>query len=547
MMNTLPFHPSFTRRSALAAIVGLLVPILAVAQTPAPQRVLVMPFTVEVRAGAPGGAGTALWLGEAASILLSEDLAARGVRALSREERVAVFERLNLPMSAALTRATTIRVAELIGVAAVVIGELKLGDRLDVRARVIRLESGQEMAAVDDAAELSTIFELFTRVAGKLAPLTGVRNAVPIPAGQPLPLEVFENYVKGLVASAPSAQQRFLETASRQAPNEPRILMALWSVYSAESMHDKALASANAVPANSPLAASARLAMGLSLIELRRFDGAYQTLSALAASGRSAPVANALGVLQVRRGVIPPGTATAASYFKRAVDEAPEETDYLFNLGYAHALSGNVNDALTWLREVVRFDSADGEAHRVMSAVLTGVGRTVEAQRELELARLLGAETEPRATSRVPAGLERLPPSLELTPGRMNATIANPAQRDQRETAMFHLTNGRSLVAQRRDRDATSELRRAIYLAPYEDEPHLLLGQVYQRAGQLPQAVDEIKVAIWCRETAVARIALAGVLLEMADKPGARREAQRALVLAPGSTEARDLLARIGG
>ena len=129
----------------------------------------------------------------------------------------------------------------------------------------------------------------------------------------------------------------------------------------------------------------------------------------------------------------------------------------------------------------------------------------------------------------------------------MSAAIGNPSQRDQRETALFHLTNGRALINQRRDREATSELRRAIYLAPYEDEPHLLLGQVYQRAGQLPQAIDEFKVAIWCRETAAARIALAGALLDRGDR--ARRAARRSgrWCSRQNRPRPRDLLARIGG
>ncbi|MEO7889402.1 MAG: hypothetical protein ABIW19_05305 [Vicinamibacterales bacterium] len=529
------------------AVVGLPVP--AAGQAPMAPRVLVMPFAVQIDRAAPGGAGTALWLGEAASILLSENLSALGVSALSRDERAAVFSRLSLPMSAALTRATTIRVGELVGVSHVVVGEVVLGEKLEVRARLIRLAAGQEMPAVTDSAELATIFDLFSRVALRVAVLTGRPATLAATPARAWPLEAFENYVKGLVANTPAAQQRFLETANRQLPNEPRILMALWSVYTAQSVHDKALAVASAVPADAPQSRLARLAMGLSLIELRRFDGAYQTLSALSATGRSAAVYNALGLVQLRRGGVPPGTASAATYFKRAVDEAPEETEYLFNLGYANALVGNTSEALTWLREVVRFDSADGEAHLVMSAVLTAAGRSAEAQRELELARLLGSEGDAAARSaapRIPTGLERMSTSLELTPGRVSAAIANPSQRDQRETALFHLSNGRSLVVKRRDREATNELRRAIYLAPYEDEPHLLLGGVYQRAGQLPQAVDEFKVAIWCKESAPARLALAGALLEIGDRPGARREAQRALVLAPGSAEARDLLARIG-
>src|SRR5688572_3040150 len=87
--------------SAIAWLAMLTLPALASAQAAPGSRVLVMPFVADVEAQAPGGAGTSLWLGEAAAVLLGEGLANEGVGALTREERVAAFDRLELPMSAA--------------------------------------------------------------------------------------------------------------------------------------------------------------------------------------------------------------------------------------------------------------------------------------------------------------------------------------------------------------------------------------------------------------------------------------------------------------
>jgi Flp pilus assembly protein TadD len=529
----------------LAAIVVM--PRVSAAQATPGSRVLVMPFAAEAEANAAGGPGAALWMGEAASILLGERLAALGVGTLTRDQRVAAFERLNVPMSAALTRATMIRVAEIIGATEVIFGEVTLGGQVQVRARLVRLSAGLELPAVTDAGPLPEIFPLFARVATALAGQTGRLRPPSQTPTAPMPLDAFENYVKGLVAGTPAAQQRYLESASRVVPTDPRVLMALWSVYTAQDLHERAVAAANAVSVQSSLSRQARFAVALSLIELRRFDGAFQTLTDLHQATRSAAVSNALGVVQLRRPPLPLASP-ATFYFKRAVDEDPENTDYLFNLGYAHARARNTTDALTWLREAVRLDAANGEAHAVMSAVLVATGREPEAQRELELARLLGTETSldlQTLTATVPDRLERLPPDPELNVGpRLNAAIANPAQRDQRETAEFHLASGKTLIAAHRDREAADELRRAIYLAPYDHEPHLLLGQLYHRAGQLPRAMDELKVSIWCRETAAARLALATVMIDAGDVANARVELQRARQLAPTSTEVDDLLKR---
>lgn len=537
------------RGRAVLILLGLLTGVAtdAMAQVTPGSRVLVMPFSAQVEPGAPGGGGAAIWLGEAASTLIVEGLVTRGVGAMSREERVTAFERLNLPMTSALTRATTIRVGELIDASEVVFGEVRLGERLEIRARLVRLSTGNELAAVEHQGELPDIFQVFEVVSERIASQTGrLRPARPAPA--PLALETFESYLKGLVAATPAAQQRFLETAVRQAPTDPRILMALWDVYAAQGDHERAIASANAVSPDASAYRQARFAVALSMIELRRFDGAWQALTAIYNSERAAAVSSLLGVVQLRRGT-PPGGNTPATYFRRAVEEHPENTDYLFNLGYAHALAGNSTDALRWLREVVRFDAADGEAHRVMSAVLVAAGRTTEAQRELELARLLGSTGDDAQafvlSAQVPEGLERTPAAADLSSATVRRTVVGgPAQRDQEATAQFHLTNARRLLADDRDRDAVSELRRAIYLSPYEEEPHRLLGGVHQRAGRLTDAIEEYTVALWCRETAAGRVALGEALLESGQREAAHREAARALVLDPSSAEARALAGR---
>ena len=507
--------------------------------------VLVMPFAVSVDPGAPGGAGAALWLGEAAAVLVTDGLTARGVRALPRAARLAAFERLDLPMASTLTRATMIRVGELVGASAIVFGEARLADRLSVRARFIDITAGAATTPVADAAALADLFPLFDRVTMALARDMGRRSVSEGPVLAPLPVEVFENYAKGLVAATPEARRRFLEAAMMQAPRDDRVLLELWRVYTTLGLPEKALEAASAVPADAARPRPARLALVLALIELGRLDGALRELSTLHAEQPSAVLANALGVVELRRTGASP--ADAASHFSVAAAAAPHNPDYQFNLGYARARAGDRAGALAALREVVRLNAADADAHALMGALLLAEGRSVEATRERELAASLGvaAGDEPE-TATVPDGLERLP--LEIDPESGDrAEAARPGQGDERATAAYHLERARNLVEARRDREAIGELRRAIYLDPYLDEPHLLLGAVLQRAGRLAEAIDEFRVALWARETAEAQVALGRALVASGDREAARRAAVRALELDPNSIEARELLNRIGG
>jgi tetratricopeptide (TPR) repeat protein len=512
-------------------------------------RVLVMPFTVDAAGLDAGAAAATRWLGEAASTLLAEELNALGYRALPREDRVDVFDRLRLPMSSELTHATLIRVGELIGASEVVFGEVRVGETLTVLARTIHLDGGRLLPDVTDAGDIAGMYDLFARVAGRVGRQTGPPPYAATGRSAPMPLPALETFIRGLTAPTPAATQRFLESAMTQAPRDARVLTALWAVYADQDLHDKALSVASAVPPDAPEARLARWQVALSLIELRRFDGAVKLLADLHAETGEAAASAALGIVELRRGS-PAGTAErAGAFFDRAATEAPDDVDVRFNLGYARAVQGDHARALAALREVVRRNAADGDAHLVMASVLAAAGKPTESQRELELARLLGTslDTLPAAAPRVPpAALERVPARLASSGPGLPASAAS-TQRDQLDTAQFHLERARDLLASGRDRDAILELSRSVYLSPYDAEPHLLLGGVYHRAGRLNDAIDEFRVAIWSRESAAARIALGRALLDAGDREAARVEVERALVLAPNSTGARELLQRIGG
>jgi Flp pilus assembly protein TadD len=374
----------------------------------AAQRILVMPFTVtSVSAASPtrGDAAGLTWLGEAAAVLIADECQAVGLNIFSRDERVETFDRLQLPLSATLTRATMIRAGELAGASHLIVGEVQAGDHLVVRARILRLDLGEQLGEQQATGQASDLYGLFERLATELLRSSGLALAKREPPTHP-ELDVFEDYIKGLIAVDPGVQQRLLETAYQRAPRDARVLLALWSVYSEVGQHAKALASARSVPSDSPFSRRARFAAALSLIELKRLNEAFKTLSDLQAERPAAAVENNLGIVQLRRGTVPDGRP-AAYYFQQAAQAEPEDTDYLFNLGYNYAINHDSAAALFWLRQAVRFDAADGDAHYVMSAVLAAGGRTVESQRELELAKLLGTRHDvatDAAKDKVPSG-----------------------------------------------------------------------------------------------------------------------------------------------
>ena len=68
-----------------------------------------------------------------------------------------------------------------------------------------------------------------------------------------------------------------------------------------------------------------------------------------------------------------------------------------------------------------------------------------------------------------------------------------------------------------------AELRRAVYLSPYEAQAHLLIGRIHLRAGPPQEAVDALKISIWSEDSAAARVALAEAYVKL-ENTAARRE-----------------------
>src|SRR5688500_7905718 len=179
-------------------------------------RVLVMPFDVTPQSQQ----GPTYWMGEAAALLVADSLQARGYPVFSRAERVAAFEELGLPASAPLTRATILKVAQLVGASDVVVGTLTIdGDDAAVRVRSVRVEAGRVQPDVAERAALRDLMTLADRVASRLVEqgLRAVKGA-PVSAGAPPPLPAFEAYVKGLVAATPARSEKFLRDAIALAP-----------------------------------------------------------------------------------------------------------------------------------------------------------------------------------------------------------------------------------------------------------------------------------------------------------------------------------------
>ncbi len=479
-------------------IAGRCLPAPAVvrAQMPAGAPIIVLPFdnpTQEPRLG---------WMREGAAILLSETLRGSGEVVIDREERLQAFDRLQLPASAALSRASTIKVGQVVTASLVVSGTIAMqGDQLIARARVVRLDTGRLLPEVEASGAAVRSFRRL-RTARAAGARLDRRAAPPISDRLPPTPQVFELYVKGLVAETPSTALAFLEQALKaRAAVRSRASGDLGPAFRSVRPSARRSTWSRPIRPDEPLLARRPLPAGAVADE----PEAVRRCTADAArdaegSSRRRPVSNAIGVAELRRVANPP-PGRATYYFSQASELDPSDGDLFFNLGYAYWLDKDPKAAIYWLREAVRRDPGDGDAHFILGVALQQTGATSEATRERELATRLSSkyaewETRAAAGDPVPRGLERLHEELLPSRARVDNIITTAGQRDQENLAAFHLDAGRRAFEREADREAIQELRRALFLSPYLAEAHLLLGRLYLRGGRPAEAVEALKIAL---------------------------------------------------
>ena len=264
-----------------------------------PGRILVMPFENARREP------QLHWIGEAARLLLADDLNARGVSPPSGgPSAYAPSSSCTCRSPRVLSRATVIKVGELVGASEVIVGRVSLDRRAARRSK--RTASGSTSAAlqpdVRERGPLGDVVAIFERVASRFAP-----DARPgrRPTARP-PLEAFESYVKGLMAEkAAATRATFLEEAIKPTPSTMPRYLALWDVRNTRGTTPPPWRPRGRYGQVRRSCDAPAFSRRVSLLELKRFDEAYDAFKRLTASG--AEMACGRRVQQPRHRAAAPG------------------------------------------------------------------------------------------------------------------------------------------------------------------------------------------------------------------------------------------------
>lgn len=336
------------------------------------------------------------WLGEGMSELTTERLEDRQLNVLSREDRLAVLEKMGLPDSARFSHATIIKIAAEADADVVVYGRFQSdGKTARLEARVLRLNPPSLSPPLTETGSMQDLLRANARLTWQVlctldqtrCPAQGT-NRDEFSFSDPPPslhLDALENFVRGLAGSQDEERVRLLREAARLEPAWDRPAFELGQIYFKKRDCDSALVWYSRVPPNRPDGPDASFATGVchlvrndaaraeaafaSLIERTRKTGEKDSMPELP------EMHNNLGVARLRLGK----WSEAGTEFDRASALDPGESDYLVNSAIAKLIGKQSAAAVAPLDRARKIDPDDKEAKTLLIATLESLGRAPEA------------------------------------------------------------------------------------------------------------------------------------------------------------------------
>jgi tetratricopeptide (TPR) repeat protein len=500
------------------------------------------------------------WLSEGLEELTIQALSGAGEQVYSHSGRLGELERYGIPATAKLSRATMLHVAQDLDADFVIFGSFNSdGKSLTIDCRLLRVDPASLLPQLHESGPLDSLMDLHTRLAWRL--LSENNHAYPLNLAefskthQPIRLDAFEHYIRGLTTNDDEARLRELREAARLEPEWLEPDFALGETYFARRDCNSAMPWFARVPKTHDRYVEALFSGGVCRLLMNQPDQAeemFTTLQTLlrsnAASSVDFPeVLNNLAIAKARQSKF----AGAQEDLRRAGSLDPDEDDYPFNLGLIAVRQGDFASAATLFREASQREPDIPEDRALLIAALEKSGKKEEAEQErVAAAEAFGPNgvTVTRLDSRGDSltHFERVmteidPETLRFEMESAEARAATSGSPDA-DTPAAHLRRARQELSAGRLDTAEREYRAALASDEGNAAAHLGLADIARRQGKLDDSVKELQASLQTRDSAVVRTTLARVYLEQKKTTLARAEAERALKLAPNYSEAKQLL-----
>lgn len=354
------------------------------------------------------------WIGEGVAETVREALAAEGFLVLDRESREEAYRRLSLRQHAVLTRASVVKLGEMLDAERVVYGSFQVSappgqkSSIQLAIRVLDLGALSQSPEESATASLEDLTEAQARLAWQAIRLLAPPGAAPpeedfLRRHKRVRLDALESYIRGLMAASPEQKHRFFTQAARLDESYSQPCFQLGRLLVGSKDYKLAAGWFERVPRASPHYLEAQFNLGLCRYQLGEYDQAIASFRAVVDSVPLSEVWNNLGAAQSRKNL-----PEAAESFRKANEGDPNDASYLFNLGYVLWKNGEFEAATEKFRASLDLAPEDAQAILMLGRSLKGTPVRETEQRIKGLERIK-TNFEELAYRQLRATLERKP------------------------------------------------------------------------------------------------------------------------------------------
>ena len=496
-------------------------------EEPHGRLLLVLPF--ENRSGV----ANLDWMAEAFPDVLNRRLNAAGFLTISRGDRLYAFDHLGLPLNLEPSRATAIRIAQLLDADYVIFGHYALTtNQIAAEAEILDvtgLKLGAPIEQLGDTANvLAMLNSLAWQVTRQLDPTSAVEERTFLAADKNLREDAFEDYIQGVVADDPKSAIDHLREAVKLDPDFPPALLALGRAYFSDQDYDEAAVTLGQMPKDDPNALEADFYRGMAFFYTGNYKAAEDAFAFVSTRLPLPEVVNNQGVAASRRG------KDGGALFQEAITSDPRDPDYHFNLAVALAQRKDKAGAIRELEETLKLRPQDAEAQSFIqqlqgtapAGASADPGQAV-ADAQQPLTRIKRGYSE--------AGFRQAAFEMEQVE-EMRLQSLPPAQRAAELVKDGDRFFQRGLVL-----EAEREYREALKADPRSALAHAGLAAVRERDGDADAARAEAHTSIQLAPNVPAYLVLARLDLEANQLSAAAGDVGEALKVDPANANAQGM------
>jgi tetratricopeptide (TPR) repeat protein len=335
------------------------------------------------------------WLSETFPELLEDRLRWPGLSVLGREERLIAFERIGIPYTNVLSKASLIKIGQELDSTFLIWGDFNLdGAHLTVSASVLDLSNSTLSPELKEDGDLTNLQASCSQLAWQILKTLGLsltlsREAfvAQFPA---IPNIALENYVRGLLEPDRNKQIRFFRQADKTYPNFVKAIFQLGKIYHQDKDYSTSSLWLQRLIRLDKDSSEARFLLGLNYLLLKNYEKAVLELQELVRVVPLSEVYSNLAVALSLQG----NSEEAEADFHKALEGDPSGIDYLFNHAYHAWRTGNFLSAAKDLKQLLSRDDGDAEAQYLLYKSLVALGRTAEAETAWSRAKQLNPKFE---------------------------------------------------------------------------------------------------------------------------------------------------------